>query len=62
MWHLNHLIEVIKIRATQLSMKFLQLINVKMPAIVYLVYLSLTKPNFLLFHTYEHSKFHAHLS
>ena len=68
--------EVIKLFScsTQQSMKFVLLINVKMPTIVGILHLwagknsilglpEPKKPNFLiLFYTYEHLKFHAQLS
>ena len=60
--------------STQLSMTFFLLINVKMPTIVGILtpmsgknsILGLSqprkKPNFLIFYTKEHLKFHAQLS
>ena len=60
--------------STQLSMKFVLLINVKMSTVVGILtfmsrknsILGLSEPekmlNFLIFHTYEHLKFHAQQS
>ena len=76
LWKVRTGPEVIKLFScsTQLSMKFFQLVSVKMPTIVgILTFMSgknsilvLSEPkknlNFLIFCTYEHLKFYAQLS